>query len=135
MDPGHRAKIFAPFDALAGFDDCIDAKKVLYEARRVLSEEEKKKLDEALGVLRSLTYNGRVARENSPMATITYFVPCAHVNSEWYGKGGVYEEISGVVSRVDAEVNQDIVVDGVTICLDTVAGINLLHRVARTQNI
>ena len=34
MDHVHRAKIFAPFDALAGFDDCIHAKGVLYEEKK-----------------------------------------------------------------------------------------------------
>ncbi|MBQ9060404.1 MAG: SOS response-associated peptidase family protein [Firmicutes bacterium] len=32
MDPGHRAKIFAPFDALRGFDLALTAKRVQIEA-------------------------------------------------------------------------------------------------------
>ena len=135
MDPTHRAKIFAPFDALAGFNDCIASKKVLYKTRRILSEEEKKKLDEVLRYLHSLTYNGKVARENRPMVTVTYFVPCADVNSDWYGKGGLYEEITGVVSRVDAEVSHSIIIEGITVSLDDVAGIDFLHRGSKTRNI
>ena len=130
MDTRHRAKIFAPFDALAGFDDCIESKKVLYETRRIPSEEERKKLDEALQFLHSLTYNGNAARENRPMATVTYFVPCGDVNSEWYGKGGIYEEISGIVSRVDAKVSHSIIIDGITISLDDVAEIRPLQQTA-----
>ena len=45
MDPGRRAKIFAPFDALVGFDDAIASKQVLYEPKRRLSEEEKERLN------------------------------------------------------------------------------------------
>ena len=41
MDHVHRAKIFAPFDALAGFDECINSKRVLYEEKRILSGSEK----------------------------------------------------------------------------------------------
>ena len=33
MDRGHRAKIFAPFDALKGFNEAVSAKDVLYEDR------------------------------------------------------------------------------------------------------
>ena len=111
MNTRHRAKIFAPFDALKGFDDCIDSKEVLYEPRRILSEEEQKKLDKAFQILHSLTYNGRAARENRPRATITYFVPCADVNSEWYGKGGMYENITGIVSKLDIEAGHSLIID------------------------
>lgn len=45
MDHVHRAKIFAPFDALAGFDDCINSKDVLYEEKRILSGSEKDDLN------------------------------------------------------------------------------------------
>ena len=33
MDPGQRAKIFAPFDALRGFSDAVSSKEVIYEAK------------------------------------------------------------------------------------------------------
>ena len=39
MEPGHRAKIFAPFDALKGFKECIASKQVPYEKKRSLSDE------------------------------------------------------------------------------------------------
>ena len=45
MDPGHRAKIFAPFDALAGFDDELARKEALLEAPRELSDDEKNFFD------------------------------------------------------------------------------------------
>ena len=30
MDTGHRAKIFAPFDALTGFSDAVASKRTMY---------------------------------------------------------------------------------------------------------
>jgi hypothetical protein len=38
MDPTHRAKQFAPFDALAGFDDAIARAEVLYAERLIANE-------------------------------------------------------------------------------------------------
>ena len=35
MDSGHRAKIFAPFSALRGFDDCIRAMQMQGESETV----------------------------------------------------------------------------------------------------
>ena len=40
MDTGHRAKIFAPFAALRGFDQAVLSKDVLYTDRIRLDEEE-----------------------------------------------------------------------------------------------
>ena len=51
MDRVHRAKIFSPFDALAGFDECIESKLVTYTEKRMLSEEERDKINDALNHL------------------------------------------------------------------------------------
>lgn len=40
MDVGRRAKIFAPYDALKGFHEAVDAKNVLYRDKADLSEED-----------------------------------------------------------------------------------------------
>lgn len=125
MDHVHRAKIFAPFDALAGFDECIESKLVLYCEKRVLSEEEREKLNEALSTLHSLTYNSRVARLNRPSATVEYFVPCSDSHSEWYGVGGRYETITGIVQRVDLLVEKVLVLDDQAIPLDTISEITI----------
>ena len=45
MNRGHRAKIFAPFDALKGFNEAVSAKEVLYESRIELSPEDAAELD------------------------------------------------------------------------------------------
>ena len=83
MDRVRWAKIFAPFDALDGFDEAVGAKLVQYEERHDLSECEKEELDQKLSTLHSLTYNGRVARQNKPAVEVKYFSPCTDVHSEW----------------------------------------------------
>ena len=125
MDTRHRAKIFAPFDALAGFDECIESKLVQYTDRRILSEEEREKLNTALNRLHELTYNSRVARLNQPQASVTYFVPCVDEHSEWYGVGGRYETVTGTVWKVDALVEKTILIDDQTISLDTISEITI----------
>ena len=48
MDVQHRAKQFAPFAALRGFEEIVRKQEVLYEQRKVLSEEQKCGLDRKL---------------------------------------------------------------------------------------
>ena len=101
MDQGHRAKIFAPFDALDGFDEAISAKDVLYEFRRELSEDEKNELNRRIGILHSLTQNTRMARENQIIITVTYYVPCKDKESFSYGYRGQYVQVSGICWGLD----------------------------------
>ena len=122
MDHVHRAKIFAPFDALAGFDDCINSKNVLYEEKRILSGTEKVDLNEKLSLLHSLTCNSRTARINCPVVTVTSFVPCSDEHSDWYNLGGRYESYTGTVKKVDSCL---LVVDDKTIALDDISGIEI----------
>ena len=121
MDHVHRAKIFAPFDALAGFDECIDSKTVQYEEKRILSESEKDALNEKISLLHTLTYNGRTARMNRPTATVTYFVPCSDDHNEWFNRGGLYESYTGAVKKVDCSC---LVIDDKVIVLDDIAAID-----------
>ena len=96
MDTGKRAKIFAPFDALKGFNDAISAKEVQYEFRRELDDDEKEELNRRLGVLKTLTYNGKAARKNKVGVAVTYFQPCEDNNSEAYGHRGRYITVKGI---------------------------------------
>lgn len=130
MNRMHRAKIFAPFDALAGFDACIQAKQVLYERKRILSEGEMEELNETLSQLHSLTCNSHVSRMNHPQATVEYFVPCSDTQNEWYGKGGQYKTVTGTVSSVDPLISRTIVIDEQTIPLSDVLRITLQKTVA-----
>ena len=100
MDPGRRAKIFAPFDALIGFDDEIASAEVLYESRRELSDDEKEEVDRRLGLLYRLTWNSRLARENAVPVDITYFVPCTDESGLSCGSRGRYVTLSGICRRI-----------------------------------
>ena len=64
IDVGKRAKIFAAFDALKGFNEAVASKDVLYENKRELNEEDQAELNRRLDILHGLTYNSRMAREN-----------------------------------------------------------------------
>ena len=122
MDHIHRAKIFAPFDALTGFDDIIESKRVLYEEKHELSETETNDINEKLSLLYSLAYNSRVSRLNSPTATITYFVPCSDEHSDWYNHGGHYESYFGTVKRVETG---RLLMDDRTIDIEDIVSINI----------
>ena len=108
MDVGKRATIFAPFDALKGFNEAVAAKDELYEDRRELNEEDISELDRRMGILHRLTANSRMARENDIRITVTYFVPCEDPNSESYGLWGQYHVMTGICRKVDAEVTKTI---------------------------
>ena len=60
----NRAKIFAPFAALVGFDERVRRKEVLYVARHRLDADEERALNRRLLALQRLTANSRLARAN-----------------------------------------------------------------------
>ena len=103
MAPSRWAKIFAPFNALDGFDGRIKAKEEIYVERKALDEGEKEVLNRRLCYLHSLTANGRLARLNAPPVSITYFDPCLDIENDWYGCGGQYKTIIGTVLRVEMD--------------------------------
>ena len=51
MDVGHRAKQFAPFAALRGFEETVRKKESIYENKKELSEEEEVKVQNFLDKL------------------------------------------------------------------------------------
>ena len=111
MECSRRAKLFAPFDALAGFSQCIKAKQVLYCERRKLTEGEQEELDARAAALYRLTLNSKMARENAVRVSITYFDPCKDIHSESYtedGRFGQYKTITGIVCKVDI-INQKLI--------------------------
>ena len=87
MSPLRRAKLFAPFDALAGFGGRIAAKEVLYKERKILTEEEKEELDRRLAVIHRLAPDTRTAQKNRLSIEVTYFSPCEDPVSESFGSG------------------------------------------------
>ena len=129
MNTGHRAKIFAPFDALKGFNEAVSAKEVLYENRIALSPEDAAELDRRLTILHNLTYNSRMARANRVQVSVTYYQPCQDPNHDDYGLRGQYHTITGICWNVDAEVSRTITVDRLKLSLDDVLRIDALDDV------
>ena len=124
MDLVRRAKIFSPFDALKGFGDAVASKDILYTGRPELTEEERADIDRKLNILRELTRNSRIARENRVMATINYFQPCKDENNGAYGSGGQCLTLRGVCARVDSEVTHCIFIDRTCIRFDDILAID-----------
>ena len=123
MDVGKRAKLFAPFDALRGFNFAILMKNELYTDRLSLSAEDREELDRRLRILHDLTWNSRMARANRVQVTVTYYEPCSDVNNEAYGTQGQYKTIVGICRNVDAEVSGTILVDGMRIRMEDILSI------------
>jgi hypothetical protein len=124
MNSLRRAKLFAPFDALAGFGGRIAAKEVLYKERQILTEEEKEELDRRLAVIRSLAPDTRTARKNRIRIEVTYFSPCEDPESESFGSGrGQYRTVAGIVRKIDL-LKRRILVEDESIDLDTVTALS-----------
>lgn len=120
MDVGKRAKLFAPFDALRGFDEAVESKNVLYEDKVILNEEDAAELDRRLMILHNLTYNGRMARANQVEVTVTVYEACSDENHEDYGAKGQYQTLSGICWNVDAEVTKTILVGKMRIRIEDI---------------
>ena len=103
MDPGHRAKIFAPFDALKGFGEAVAARGVLYAERREPDPEAAEELDRRLRILLDIARRGRASRVTRPRITVTYFEPCRDGESGARGARGLYRTVTGVFGGMDPE--------------------------------
>lgn len=88
MDVGHRAKQFAPFAALRGFEETVRKKEILYEPRKDLSEEKKNELDSKLRLL-----------SKGMMIQVDYFIE----SSEFPGKGKNCS-IEGIIEFFDPKI-------------------------------
>lgn len=120
MEKGRRAKIFAPFDALMGFDERISAQETEYEFRQELSEEREEELERRMCILHRLTLNGRLARENAVPVIVTWFLPCQDRNHPAFGQRGKYVTRSGVCGGIR---EGRMLVDGVKIPLRDISDI------------
>ena len=112
MSMENRAAQFAPFAALAGYDDAI--------------REEGRITDDWLdpGDSGSDELNRRMARlitmlPERPVVTIDYFLPDSHKT------GGAYRSASGVVRRVDEYERVIEMADGRKIMIDLVKDISI----------
>ena len=122
MSRGHRAKIFAPFDALDGFDETLDTKNIRYVPKEILSEAELETIDRRLRILASLTGTGEMARQNRVEVTLIRYLPCADIYHGAYAQYGTYETVSGVVWEVD-EVERSLLVGETRVGFDAISRI------------
>ncbi|MBR3643759.1 MAG: hypothetical protein IKN57_09645 [Parasporobacterium sp.] len=123
MSRGKRAKIFAPFDALKGFDEAVSAKTVLYQMKKPLGREDSAELSRRLNILHEKTYNSRLARANNVAVSVTWYEPCSDINHEDYGFRGQYRTIKGICRNVDVEITQTVQVDKIRIPIDDILNI------------
>lgn len=123
MDLEKRAKIFSPFDALKGFNEAIASKDILYEDRRVLSGEDIRHLNHAIGILYNLTKTRQLAMENHVAVSVTYFAPCKDSDNEAFMVRGRYQTLSGILQKVDPFHAKNIIIDGIEVRLSDILSI------------
>lgn len=87
-----RAKIFAPFAALKGYEEAIEAKRKIVVPRIDLSEESKEHLDLQLGKIERLLAEG-----NRPIVTVVYFLRDKASSAD----AGEYIQFTGLVARLN----------------------------------
>ena len=87
-----RAKIFAPFAALKGYEEAIAAKQKIVVPRIELSEESKEYLDLQLRKIESLLMNGQ-----HPIITLVYFQNAKDLAED----SGEYIQFTGMVAKFD----------------------------------
>lgn len=112
MSRVHRAKIFAPFAALEGFDDRVRRKEVTYVPKAELDADEEWELNEMLYQLHLLTFNSRLARTNLVRVAIVYFSVCTDPENDAYGERGTYKTVTGIVQKVDREEQTLVICSG-----------------------
>lgn len=95
MSSEKRAKIFAPFAALSGYDDALAEKEVIYDIKRVLTDDEYCDLDCKIATIYEKCSNSILARENGVEVRTLYFEPLA--DDELHGR---YLEVIGLVTNV-----------------------------------
>lgn len=95
MSNEKRAKIFAPFAALSGYDDALAEKEIIYDIKRVLTDDEYFDLDCKIATIYEKCSNSILARESGVEVRILYFEPLA--DDELHGR---YLEVIGLVTKV-----------------------------------
>jgi hypothetical protein len=120
----NRAKIFAPFAALSGYDGAIRSKQVPYEPRRIRDADALRALNRALTALHGATRTGALARQNRIRARVEYFEVCTDPNHEAFGRDGLYRTVTDVVWKVDP-VGRTLVIGDRTIPFSDIHRIDL----------
>ena len=101
MPCGKRAKIFAPFAALKGFDEEVASKEISYVEKMELSEEECRKINDCLIRLRTILKSPRRAEKREVIAKVTFYRPCEDEHHPCCGIRGTYETVTETVKEVN----------------------------------
>jgi len=112
MSQLNRAKTFAPFAALVGFDERVRRKEINYVAKHELDADEEWELNHKLFKLRCLTANSKLARANRVCVSVEYFVVCADEENDAYLVKGQYTTVTGIVVKVDQHEQHIIIRSG-----------------------
>ena len=88
MSIQERSAQFAPFAALTGYEDAVSETARITENRIEIDSDLKEILDRKLQFLKKKL-------NQKPKVTCTYFVP------DFKKNGGKYENITGIVSKID----------------------------------
>ena len=104
---------------MKGFSEAIASKGLQYRGRIELGEEDRRKIDRRLHILKGLTFNSRMARANRVQVTVTFYVPCVDENHEAYGLYGRYQTLTGICWNVD-ELYRTILIDRTRIEFDDI---------------
>ena len=116
MSPSKRAKIFAPFAALKGFDEEIGKKEIQYTVKPEATEEMLEDLDQKIKLLQEKV-------RFHPLASVQYFQSTfAQEDSDIIL--GTVETVSGTVQRIDP-VYRIISIDGIVIPFEDILAIAL----------
>ena len=112
----NRAKLFAPFAALTGFEEAVRAKEVPYVPKRALAPEEVAALNGTLN---------RLSRSGPTRVKVEYFEVCADKNHDACGRMGLYHTLTGVARKVDP-VGQTIMVGDKCIPFDAIGTLTII---------
>ncbi len=133
MDLSRRAKIFAPFDALRGFDVAVIAKNEVYENRKEADNEILEEIGQKLSFLNELTKTKNQAIANSIRVSVTFFKPCPEASDDSAYEGGQYSMITGVCLKVDPDIKRSIMIDDIWINFDDIKSIEIIEPPDKTE--
>ena len=105
-----RGAQFAPFAALTGYEAVVEEAARLTDARLELSEDMKTMLNDKMQMILD-------DLENEPFVTITYFVP------DKRKAGGAYDDVSGIVERIDEYERCIVMTEGTKIPIEQIRAI------------
>lgn len=109
----NRAKIFAPFAALVGFDERVRRKEVAYVPKVELDADEEWELNRRLMILHDRTANSRLARANAIDITVEYYAVCTDSENDAFMEKGQYLTVTGRLVKADPhEQELTLIVDG-----------------------